>query len=237
MTTRQLIPQTHVDGKYLGRHIEHDPLSFDFPAAQATKVKSVMHARHGSVFNQGNIGSCTGNAMAGLLMTDPIWVPGRELTEEDALAIYELGTKLDGFPGDYPPDDTGSSGLGVARAARKMGEIKTYRHAFGIDQALRALTLRPTISGVPWYSGFDEPDADGLVQISGSIRGGHEFVQVGIDVDNWLVWNDNSWDTSWGVTGPEGAFADGVTPGGMFCFTFDTWAALLKQQGDVLTAH
>jgi len=29
------------------------------------------------------------NAMAGVLMTDPIWVPGRNLTEVDAVKLYK----------------------------------------------------------------------------------------------------------------------------------------------------
>jgi len=49
-------------------------------------------------FDQGALGSCTGNAMAGVLMTDPIWVPGRNLTEVDAVKLYKAATKLDNVP-------------------------------------------------------------------------------------------------------------------------------------------
>lgn len=233
MTTVQLISQTHLDGKYLGRHIEHDPKSWEFQAPTASKIKTVFHQRRCAPFNQGNIGSCTGNAAAGALMTDPDWQPGRALTEADALAIYELATKLDGYPGEYPPDDTGSSGLGAARAAKKLGYIRSYRHAFGLDQAMHALMLRPTITGAQWKTGFDNPDAHGLVEFTGSIRGGHEFVQVGYDAVNDLVWNYNSWG-EWGVEGPDEDASFGT---GMFCFSSATWGQLLAAQGDVMTMY
>jgi hypothetical protein len=63
----------------LGRHIEHDPQSRAFSVGTAA-VKTVTYKRHGKPFDQGELGSCTGNAMAGVLMTEPLWVPGRDLT-------------------------------------------------------------------------------------------------------------------------------------------------------------
>jgi hypothetical protein len=82
----------------LGRHVEHDPRSRAFSAGTAA-IKTVSHKRHGKPFNQGNLGSCTGNAMAGLLMTEPFWVRGRVLTEKDAVALYKAATKLDSISG------------------------------------------------------------------------------------------------------------------------------------------
>ena len=58
------------------------------------------------------------------------------------------------------------------------------------------------------------------------MRGGHEFVAVGLDVGGELVWFVNSWGLGWGV-----AFA-GI-PGGCFCMSFNTWARLIAQGGDV----
>lgn len=222
-----LLPEVdpdHFHNRRLGRHVEHDPASWGYQAPLATKLRSVEHERRVGPFNQGNLGSCTGNAMAGLLMTDPFWVPGRALDEKAAVAIYSLGSEKDEFAGQYPPDDTGSSGLGVARAAKQLGYCTSYRHAFGIDQALLALVLRPVITGVPWYEGFDHPDHNGLVVIDGAIRGGHEFEVVKIDVAAQLVTAVNSWGMGWGVHG-------------RFSFSFETWDALLKQQGDVMTVH
>jgi hypothetical protein len=220
--TEQL-DEREVSGHRLGRHVEHDERSRNFLAARAPKVVSVAHTRHCPPFDQGQLGSCTGNAEAGLLMTDPFFVTGRSLNESDAVALYEKATHLDRAKGSYPPDDTGSSGLAVMKAAKEMKYVSAYRHAFGLQHALEALVLSPVITGVNWYEGFDNPDSSGTVTISGSVRGGHEFEVVGIDADAKTVRACNSWGTTW---------ADH----GYFQFSWDTWDQLLQERGDVTTA-
>ena len=58
----------------LGRHVNHDPRSrrFAFRAQQAT-LAPVFHERHVPIFDQGSLGSCTGNAALGILATGPYW--------------------------------------------------------------------------------------------------------------------------------------------------------------------
>lgn len=214
-----------VEGKRLGRHVEHDPRSRNFAYEKTTpSFKTVMHRRYGSLFDQGQIGSCTGNAMAGAVNTSPVHKRGtRTLGESNAVDLYELATVLDGIPGQYPPDDTGSSGLAVAKAAQQKGYISAYQHAFDITAALSALQESPIIVGVNWYEGLDNPASDGLVAIAGSVRGGHEFLIRGFHLrDNLLdsyVMADNSWGTSWGDKGH-------------FHFTVSTLEQLLAEQGD-----
>lgn len=210
-----------IEGKRLGRHIDHDPKSLNHPVTAYGPLKKILHRRYGKVLDQGQLGSCTGNAISGALNTVPTHKPkGKILTETDAVAIYEAATIIDGFPGQYPPTDTGSSGLAVCQVAKTQGYITSYQHAFSIDQALQALMLYPVITGVNWYEGFDSPDQNGLVQISGQVRGGHEFEVLGYNPATDLVTAVNSWGTGWGVSG-------------RFHFTSKTWATLLSQQGDV----
>ena len=215
------LPEAHIEGKRLGRHVKHDPRSFEFQAGRATQIVSVTHQATGLPLDQGQIGSCTANALCGSLDSAPDYHGGTTLTESDAIRVYELETKLEGKP--YPPNDPGGSGLMVCKAAQQLGLITSYSHAFGIQHALEALVMRPVITGVNWYSSFDTPDPQtGLVQLTAAatVRGGHEVVADGIDAPNRLVWFWNSWGTQYGL-------------GGRFCMSFDTWDRLLQEQGDV----
>jgi hypothetical protein len=214
------LPEKVVNGRRLGRHVLHDPRSRQFKAPQAPQIESVTHAATALPLNQGNIGSCTANALCGALNSAPDFAGGAPLTEEKAVQLYERETQLEGKP--YPPNDPGGTGLTVCKAARQMGLITSYQHAFGIGHALQALVLRPVITGISWYTSFDNPDAQGAVSIApgATVRGGHEIVADGIDAENKLVWFWNSWGSNWGL-------------GGRFCLGFDTWDQLLQERGDV----
>jgi hypothetical protein len=220
----RIIPERYVQGKPLGRDVRHDPRSWKYPSPRAKKIVSVLHKRHGWPFDQGKkLGSCTGNAVAGLLMTDPFHVKGRNLTEADAVELYSRATHLDPYKGIYPPKDTGSSGLAAMKAAAEEGYIQSYGHAFGLEHSLKTLVLTPVVTGVNWYEGFDKPDRDGMVKKKGEMRGGHEFLVVGIDAEAKTVRASNSWGSGWG-------------DGGYFNFSWDAWEFLLDQDGDVTTA-
>ncbi len=210
-----------VPGKRLGRHVFHDPKSrhYETPHASSPLISATWE-RHCPPYDQGDVGSCTGNAMAGALMTGPLWKPGRMLTEDDAVQIYEAGTHIDRIPGAYPPDDTGSTGLAVAKACKLAGLICCYHHAFSLHGALASLGRGPVLIGIPWYEGFDEPMGPlAELKIAGSVRGGHELYLLAIDVDAQRVRGCNSWGSSWGDAGH-------------FTMTFDTLGELLADQGD-----
>jgi len=209
----------------LGRHVEHDPrsMNFAFPIkAPIAPLRTVMHRAYGLPLDQGNLGSCTGNAMAGAKNSLPLHKTGeRILKEADALDLYSLATRLDSFTGSYPPDDTGSSGLAVAKAAKQKGLIRSYWHAFGIDQALAALQVRSVITGVNWYERMFDPTPDGFVRIGGEVAGGHEFLVRGyVKARKPYVLCFNSWGPSWGPLG------------GAFKLFVEDWAQLLSEQGD-----
>jgi hypothetical protein len=206
----------------LGRHIKHDPRSWNFQAARRP-IRSVLHVRHCPPFNQGNTNSCTGNAAAGLFMTTPQFRRGRVLTEGDALNIYTRATSLDPTAGTFPIKDPGSSGLDVMKAAQQLGLVRAYGHAFGLQHALEALTVGPVITGVYWYDSFRTPKRDGTITKRGHHSGGHEFLVVGLDVERQMLRACNSWGPDWG-------------DGGFFQFSFDLWDELLHLHGDVTTA-
>lgn len=264
----QRIPSTD---PRLNRHIRHDDRSRQYAFdTTGLSIVSAKHTRRIPVLDQGQLGSCTGNAGIGCLGTDPFYdtlaVPtiikakgralsmadadrikdayeaaastGRplvisedmeirprravryQLNEYGAVALYSDATKADDYPGQYPPTDTGSDGLTIAKVLKAAGEISGYTHTFTLDDALKALGVTPVITGVNWYSNMFDPDTDGRVYPTGDIAGGHEFVVDEIDATNQRVWFTNSWGESWGLNGRA-------------YLTFGDWGDLLGQQGDV----
>ncbi len=214
----------------LGRHVRHDSrsLAYQVRAEDPATLKSIHHERHIPVLNQGNLGSCTGNAAVGSLGTSVFWDEGLHvLSSGDALVdetyavnVYSDATKLDPYQGDYPPTDTGSDGLSVAQVLKNRGLISGYVHATSLAAALTALSQTPVIAGVEWRADMFNPDPDGRIHLTGKVQGGHEIVLDQLDVENRRVWFTNSWGEHWGVHGRA-------------YFTWEDFGTLLSNDGDV----
>ncbi|MEV6737866.1 hypothetical protein AB0N14_13425 [Streptomyces sp. NPDC051104] len=219
----------------LGRHVEHDPLSLRYAHGVLPKsaIRTVDWKRRAPIFDQGRLGSCTGNAAAGLLGTDcaarpgltSVEISGNILPVDETLAVqvYSLATQLDSIQGAYPPDDTGSSGLGAAKALKQLGLATSYKHAFSLSALLSALQTGPVMVGTVWLeSMFNVDTSNGYVKVdrSSQVAGGHEYVLSAYDASVGALRIDNSWGESWGVKGSA------------WITTADAqW--LLSQQGDV----
>lgn len=225
--TRRRIPEFVVPGRRLGRHVHHDSRSLDYQVVSDGTVATVRWARVIPVLDQGDVGSCTGNAATGHIGTQPdddavaslVATGAVVLNEGLALNLYSAAEVIDG-DGPYPPNDNGSSGLSVAQAAKAAGLISGYVHATSLAAAQTAIQTGPFIVGSDWYTSMDNPDSSGVVTVSGSIRGGHEYECIGYDqaTDLWeLV---NSWGTSFGV-------------GGHFFYSSASFSKLLADQGDI----
>jgi hypothetical protein len=218
--TPGVLPQPVVAA--FGRHVDHDPRSRAFAVEEKAgqSIKSVEWQRMVGPFNQGRLGSCTGNAITGLLMTVPFYVPGRMLDEATAVALYERATHIDPYRGFYPPTDTGSSGLAVCKAARMAGFISGYRHGFSVHHLKVALQDGPVIVGTEWTEGMFTPDADGVIAPTGAVAGGHEY--------EVLAWNEDTrffkMVNSWGAWGPLGGYA---------LISEENMGKLLAAKGDV----
>ena len=200
----------------LGRHQVHDALLPERDARQLhlpfldrfLPIKTVTHQETEPVFDQGNVGSCTANAALGCLVTAPFAKAGVTYTEADALALYEMETKLDDsqIPGVYPPDDTGSTGPWSMMALEQQGKIKSYHHTRSLHTALRLLNHGPISIGVTWYqSMFNVVNQDGVKMIvvdeHSPVAGGHQVCVVGDDVTHQRVLIRNSWGAGWGDQG------------------------------------
>lgn len=215
----------------LGRNVNHDPESRRFAyRPRQVDIRSIRHERHVPVFDQGDTGSCTGNAAIGCLATgrfhrtvtdaDAPWI--RPLDQAAARECYSRASAIDPFRGQWPPDDTGSDGLSVAKVLHAAEAIAGYRHALGFDAFLAALMEDPVITGTNWYPSMFRPDADGVVSIKAGERpdGGHEYIADEYDADKGLIGFTNSWGEGWGAAG-------------RFYMARATYQRLLMERGDV----
>ena len=210
--------------------MRHDPRSWSY-AFTAGDISTLSSARHLSkipTLDQGQLGSCTGNAATKCLSYDPFWgepevqqVLGSDEAADEryAVGVYSDATKLDDYPGTYPPQDTGSDGLSVAKVLKSRGVISGYQHAFSLEALVSALAEQPVIVGTPWHQDMFHPAADGKQKITGAVAGGHEYCLDELDVENQRIWMQNSWGEQWGVQGRA-------------YFTYDDMRSLLADSGD-----
>lgn len=223
------IPEHIVPDKRLGRHVRHDSrsLAYRYRTAQPdAALKTTLIERYIPILNQGQTSSCTLNAGVGAVGTGANFLAltvanQQSLNEQEALYLYSDEEIQLGF-GPYPPNDNGGDGLTAASVLQKNGYISGYTHCLQLSDVLEAINdEKPVMLGTNWYDSFDAPDSNGNVQIAPNavIRGGHEYLARGINVEDQLVFCDNSWSSGWGMSGS-------------FTLSWDTLTALLAQSGD-----
>lgn len=219
--TVHLFEQRHRPGQHLGRHVEHDPRSLRYAhgVLPASAIQPVSWTRRIPILDQGDLGSCTGNALTGVLGTDSagrtatgtvavvadvkgVFTAGvYALDESFATLAYELNTHLDSVRGQYPPDDTGSSGIACGKTGQQLGLLTGYTHAFSLDALKSALQTSAVMIGIVWLNSMFDPKSDGTVVVdqSSGVAGGHELVVSAWDGSRFRL--DNSWGASWGDAG------------------------------------
>ncbi len=214
------------EGMRLGRNLWLDARSVlhmieDNVQAMGVPYQSKEWQRVVDILDQGDLGSCTGNAGTGALGTEPFYdVAGKDVLpaaddpsglEEYAVKLYSDATEVDAYAGRYPPEDTGSSGLAICKVLKTRGTIKGFRWARSAYGFIRLLQDGPVLQGMPWYNAFFEPDAKGFIDSnsnwpSSGHAGGHEVEALGVELDTQNVLDSvityaNSWTNSWGDAG------------------------------------
>jgi hypothetical protein len=154
----------------------------------------------GPLLDQGREGACTGFGGSGELGATP--KPWR-VDNTFAQALYQEARRVDQSEGRYYSD--GATVLAMCKAAQKLNLITTYRWCFSIDDVIDALLRHsPVVIGINWYEDMYSTDENGLVQVGGSLVGGHCLYvhgwwpqHIGFR-DDMFVWQ-NSWGNDYGM--------------------------------------
>lgn len=139
---------------------------------------------------------------AGELAADPVVIPG--VDNPFAFDLYHRAQQQDRLMGNHW--DEGASVLAGAKACKQAGHISSYRWAFGIDDVIDTLVeVGPVVIGINWYSSMYDTAPGGLVDIGGSLVGGHCILLTGYwpahpELGDVVVWV-NSWGSDYGVHG------------------------------------
>lgn len=222
----------------LGRHVEHDERSKMAMFAQARtlkpKKKDTFWTSHSPTIQQGDVGSCTCSSQMVWFNTDFATAARQSIlgaanyyfTQEHALELYKLATRLDPFPGSWPEEDTGSSGNAAAKASVRKKWLTSYTWIFSFTSLQAMIEKTPLQVGTLWTNDMFNP-VNGLVKVGAltdaNIAGGHEYCMVGIDWQNELFIFRQTWGDDW----------DGAKPGGYFAISFKDFARLQEADGDV----
>lgn len=227
----------------LGRHVEHDIQSknFAFKVTVPRPDATIFWSDGAPVLNQGDLGGCVGWTGADVLNTDaftPIrkkFNGGKYYNDKDGLKFYEAATVADSIKGAYPPDDTGSSGLGLAKALKKLGLIDRYTHILSWSAYIQAIQTQPVCIGTLWTNRMFTPDRYGMLHVGtlteDNIAGGHEYMIRGRDHRRALNLMRNHWEPSWSP----GTQAQKL-PGEAWISDADL-KVLLANQGDGVVLH
>lgn len=189
MTDLHVVVIPQLDSR-LGRNVVHDPRSRGFalnlpmvvdPSTWRTKSIRIYDPTPNPNQPRGN---CTGCSKCHQLNAVGNRKAGRVLGMKDADRIYSLATSIDPWPGAWPPEDTGSSGLAAAKAAQRLGLGGEYRWLFGgADEVVQAVMAGMAVSvGTSWFAGMFDKDSRGAIQPTGPRVGGHQWTIHGYDL-------------------------------------------------------
>lgn len=212
----------------LGRRRRHEPANrrHQTPHRYPSRQISVRHTLAAEHRDQFYLGACVGGGGTNLLNTAIAWRSrvafnrkvrhggtGRTyLDNDDLLTNYSESTKRDPFDGEYPPDDTGSSALGLMAYWRELDVITGFDWVIsgGMDPLIASIQHTPVLFGSYWFDDMMSTDPGGFKGAEVTSRcegaanledtGGHEYL------GNAVLRREARWwfgfEQSWGEDPP-----------------------------------
>lgn len=212
--------------------------------AHQTSACSQWRQRNVPQFDQGPVGSCTGNAGVGSICTEPFATPSY-CNEDGAIQAYQGGTCVDngcslskcscsGCPKAYCPNtganDNGSFGSSVYTWMKAKGWLYDFDTADTQLDLSAGIEKTACIIGINYYYSMESigPDCRAVVKTSSGLAGGHEIEVVGKQVmpdGSIRWWFVNSWGI-WGCKDAKGYY------GYAWISNEDLFGNVLQMDGD-----
>lgn len=206
----------HVTDPRLDLVFDKDPSNLLYEVEIPTFKKRARRWPRSPITDQGREGACVGHAQT-RIAASRTGLRAPDLSQH-SFGWYKAAQQIDEWPGE---NYSGTSVRAGGEIGLKAGHYKEYRWAFGIDQALEALTtVGPLVLGIPWYDSMYETDDEGWINVSGTKVGGHA---IDADYINWryeYVELPNSWGLGYGKQG-------------VGRMSFETLDQLLREGGEV----
>ena len=207
-----------------------DDRDFKFKTARLLAERKIdLRPYCTAVRDQGNVGSCTGQAGAALreyyeillksenMPLSPLflyylerWFEGNvsiDIGAEPRTAMKVLasvGVAPERYYVTNPEEFMMAPGFMAVMEARKY-RISSYERLFTVQHMLTALTDRqPVLMGIMVYPSFEKVDKSGVIPLVGideMCMGGHAILAVGYDQDTGHFIIKNSWGSFWGDHG------------------------------------
>lgn len=212
--------------------------------ANQTPACSIWHERNVAQYDQGQVGSCTGNACDGAICTQPGTDTSR-CGESFAVQAYQGGTCVDngcslakctcsGCPRAYCPttgaNDNGSTGSSVFTWMKANGWITDFVTADTESDLTAGVQKTACTIGInfPYSMETIGSTCQAVVNAASGIAGGHEIEIVGLQImpdgsKRW--WFDNSWGI-WGCKDSKGYY------GFAWISNDDLFGSVLQMDGD-----
>lgn len=170
--------------------------------------------------NQGATPQCVAYSWLHWLEDGPVTQPGRGpivLPSE----LYKAAQKVDEWPGE---DYDGTSVRAGAKVLQSRGFIGAYHWATSVLEIVNTvLSLGPMVVGTNWYTTMFDPDDAGVIEVGGSVAGGHAWLIDGVNTNRELFRMKNSWGRAWGNRG-------------MALISFEDMDRLLREDGEACVA-